>query len=173
MFGPEDKVLQRCKFGHEREPSTAQGDQTTCSSNNGTWRPFTCKRAIAFKGSYYFVQNEQLSWIEAKEFCESKSGFLVDIKTEEEQRFVESLIDAGSYPVGVWTGGNDLQTEGTFQWLDNTYISAGFMNWIGTNQGFSGNGGEDDCMHVSPKSMLYKWVDLDCSITIQSICEFQ
>jgi hypothetical protein len=33
----------------------------------------------------------------------------------------------------MWIGGSDLETEGTFKWLNGNNVIDGYHNWLGNN----------------------------------------
>ncbi|KAA0721798.1 Collectin-12 Collectin placenta protein 1 [Triplophysa tibetana] len=118
-----------------------------------------------FSGSLrYFLSSEEKNWTDSRRFCKDQGGNLVIIKTEEEQRFISSLVD-----VSVWIGLSDTEEEGNMKWVDNTPLTNRF--WIPgepTNQG-----NNEDCVVISEfsKKTFMNWNDLPCSWKIKCICE--
>ena len=118
--------------------------------------------ATTFNGHSYKVFDEGMTWTEAKAYCESLGGHLVTITSQEEQIFVESILEKGtknSYWVGG-TGGNKI-----FGWITGEPFN--YTNWSrlqpDNNQK---SGGEDSLMmyrlnNPSSGSGLGKWNDLN------------
>ena len=66
-----------------------------------------------FLGSKYFLSNSQLTWQDAKAFCEEKGGNLVEVNGFAENNFIKNNI---SDPVFI--GLSDDAVEGTFAWTN-------------------------------------------------------
>ena len=50
-----------------------------------------------------------VSWYGAKEFCESKGGFLADVLNQETQDFINKRTQQDYHTTDWWLGGNDIQ----------------------------------------------------------------
>jgi hypothetical protein len=61
------------------------------------------KGAKEFKGNYYYVYKDEMSWEAAKETCESLGGHLVVITSASEQDFIEKM--AKERNCTYWLGG--------------------------------------------------------------------
>lgn len=70
------------------------------------------KGAKEFKGNYYYVYKDAMTWEVAKETCESMGGHLVVITSASEQDFIEKMNqDNKSY----WIGGYITSDE--WRWV--------------------------------------------------------
>ena len=54
-------------------------------------------------------KNYGVSWYGAKEFCESKGGFLADVLNQETQDFINKRTQQDYHTTDWWLGGNDIQ----------------------------------------------------------------
>ena len=75
-------------------------------------------------GHRYVLYDESMKWTEARDYCESQSGHLVTITSQEEQAFIESLVANGAkkqYWIGLET------TSGSPLWITGEPFS--YANW--------------------------------------------
>jgi len=82
--------------------------------------------ATFFENHYYQLFSIELTWSDAKDYCESLAGHLVTITSEEENSFVDTLTQGNS----IWIGFTDEQIEGEWAWVTNEPVT--YVNW---NQG--------------------------------------
>jgi len=82
--------------------------------------------AIEFRGKSYKVFAQQLSWHQARAKCRELGGHLAVAKSDEENRFLISLIKRRGVDV-VWLGATDEQVEGQWVWVDGTPMR--YTNW--------------------------------------------
>ena len=85
--------------------------------------------AAEFNGHHYYVYNldEITTWKEAKEYCESKGGYLATITSREENDFVYSYLKNNFDYESAYFGFTDQEEEGVWVW-DNGE-SGTFTNW--------------------------------------------
>ncbi len=72
----------------------------------------------------YEMLDESMTWLEAKAACEAKGGHLVTITSEEEQTYIEKLIENGTkkqYWIGATT------TDGSEEWITGEAFT--YSNW--------------------------------------------
>ncbi|XP_053403203.1 ladderlectin-like [Mercenaria mercenaria] len=127
---------------------------------------------ICSEFSCYLLVETVQSWDAAKDHCESLGGFLADIKSQEEQEFLDKTLLSKSSIASdnVWIGGTDCEEEGVFVWLDGTSVASGYVNWI---PGDPNNGlNAEHCMETF-RYHNNKWNDKKCSEQRASICEFK
>ncbi|KAG7254781.1 hypothetical protein CRUP_013303, partial [Coryphaenoides rupestris] len=115
---------------------------------------------------YYASGSKKKSWEESRQDCQSKAARLVTINSQEEQKFVNTLLPPSTK---AWMGLNDMETEGNWIWLDRTtptttYWQSGQPNSYGGNQ---------DCVEFIHKSsgQLGEWNDDSCDAKNPWICE--
>ncbi|XP_051793886.1 CD209 antigen-like protein A [Acanthochromis polyacanthus] len=71
-----------------------------------------------FSCSCYLLSQESGSWNKSREDCRSKGADLVVINSAEEQTFLSEVASTNT-----WIGLNDIQTEGTWMWVDGTPLT--------------------------------------------------
>ncbi len=116
--------------------------------------------ALAPDGSCLVHVTTPATYAAAKSACMTMmpGGHLAWLKTAQLDTFAESFIGT----VDTWIGGNDLVTEGTFQWDDGTAFA--FTNW---HTGEPNNGGtgatyQEDCVIVAGSRVGKQWDDRPC-----------
>src|SRR5699024_2711257 len=83
--------------------------------------------AATFNGHSYYCYEEELSWKDAQNACETMGGHLATITSEEESMFIIDLIQSGD-KYAYWLGGTDEKEEGVWKWITNEAWS--YENWI-------------------------------------------
>ncbi len=73
-------------------------------------------RESIFNGHRYQSFEENMTWKEAKAYCENQGGYLASVTTPEENTFISGLIANGS-KLFYWIGGTDEESEGSWQWV--------------------------------------------------------
>ncbi|GHU55894.1 hypothetical protein FACS1894132_12650 [Clostridia bacterium] len=81
---------------------------------------------VVYKGHSYAIFTTKMTWDEAKEFCESKGGHLATITSQEEQEFINNLMN-GKPDSYYYLGGSDVEQEGLWRWVTGeTWV---YGNW--------------------------------------------
>lgn len=76
-----------------------------------------------FGSSQYYISRDMRSWNESKQQCMDLGAHLVIIDSEEEQEFIHALINQPYiYDKRAWIGLSDLETEGTWKWVDGKVL---------------------------------------------------
>ncbi|KAJ8358094.1 hypothetical protein AAFF_G00035050 [Aldrovandia affinis] len=65
----------------------------------------------------YYFSTEEKSWMDSRRDCLKQRADLVIIESKEEQEFISKHTTGGYY---YWIGLSDLETEGTWLWVDGT-----------------------------------------------------
>ncbi|XP_061191030.1 perlucin-like protein, partial [Saccostrea echinata] len=116
----------------------------------------------------YFIYQTEVRWMEAKSECEARCSHLVEIETKEESDWLaETFVLKDTCPSNIfafcraWTGGNDLRTEGRYQW-DNANESMAFTNWDSNEPSitYPFQAKDSDRIHLLRNG---KWNDVPCS----------
>ena len=85
----------------------------TATDNTANIEKYHCKDGWIKNGDacYLFAtgKNYGVSWYGAKEFCESKGGFLADVLDQETQDFINKRTQQDYHTTDWWLGGNDIQ----------------------------------------------------------------
>ncbi|MBN3290609.1 CLC4E protein, partial [Polypterus senegalus] len=115
-----------------------------------------------FTHSCYYLSTDQRNWTNSKMYCESQQAHLVIIEDQKEQDFIYKLVKNKE----VWLGFSDLETEGTWVWVDGlprkevTFWNEGEPNNSDMNE---------DCGSMRPESAT--WNDLPCAFQRDFVCE--
>ncbi|XP_056594394.1 C-type lectin domain family 6 member A-like [Triplophysa dalaica] len=113
--------------------------------------------------SRYFISCEFKNWIDSRQFCRDRGANLVIINTEEEQRYVSSMITDS-----IWIGLSDIENEGVMQWVDNSSVDVEF--WVSGEPNDAS--GVEDCVHIGHSSPPEQnWNDQRCTEKRRWICE--
>jgi len=91
------------------------------------------------------------SWHSAQEACENLNGSLASIHSTEENQFLYAQLFSSSH---LWIGFNDIDKEGVFEWIDNSYVS--FTDWEAGEPNDYGN--NEDCTAMQAT----QWGDYPC-----------
>ncbi len=76
--------------------------------------------AVEFSGHYYKLFDQEMKWIDAKEYCESMGGHLLIAETPLEGDFIAEWI--AELPLSGWSH--------NLIWIGGTRDSKGFFRWI-------------------------------------------
>ncbi|KAM4636292.1 uncharacterized protein O3C94_017464 isoform 1-T1 [Discoglossus pictus] len=127
------------------------------------------KKALLFSrgvtgGAKLFVTNgKEVSYNEAKSSCSNAGGQMAEPRNVEENQAL--LTIAVQYGKIMWLGINDIQTEGSFRYLDGASIS--YSNW---NTGEPNNShGAENCVVMLVNGL---WNDGNCDSKLLTVCEF-
>ncbi|XP_056622938.1 CD209 antigen-like protein E [Triplophysa dalaica] len=118
---------------------------------------------MPFSTDRYFISSEQKSWSYSRQFCRDLGGDLVIINTEEEQRYIHSIIKEDT-----WIGLSDTDKEGVMKWVDNSTPKVSF--WI-SGEPNNAHGNEDCVQIVSSYPLKNSWNDQPCTEERRWICE--
>jgi hypothetical protein len=66
----------------------------------------------------------------------------------------------------MWLGGNDLENEGDWRWLDETQVGEWTKSW-----GLDQPGGSDE--HCLAYWTDYMWHDVSCTVSLKTLCKFK
>jgi len=109
--------------------------------------------------SMYFLNPQSMTGDEAQLFAESLGANLISIQSQAENDCVLNALNAIGESGTIWIGLNDVATEGTFVWYDQSPV--GYTNWATGEPNQSGN---EDCVQIFPGgSEPGRWNDLDCN----------
>lgn len=94
---------------------------------------------FTFNNHTYEIVTSAKTWQEAKVHAESVGGYLAVVSSQEENNRIlsEAIKYLDSAPMAqdgggaryLWLGATDMETEGTWKWLDGTSVPAGFSPW--------------------------------------------
>ncbi|XP_030852557.1 macrophage mannose receptor 1 [Strongylocentrotus purpuratus] len=142
-------------------------DDASC---NGI-RPFICERYqdvpenewSRLDGTLYYIsQSSMTSYSFARKYCQDQGGDLAQPKTNEINMHLIQLAGGNSY----WFGLDDINQEGTFQWIDGTPLNnSGFPGWSNGDATLFQN---ERCVH---QKVTNGWRKLPCTSYSRFACE--
>lgn len=115
--------------------------------------PVPKKGAQQFKGHWYKVFPDKLTWQQAKAKCEEMGGHLVVVHDANEEAFIKNLA-ANAGLGNVWLGASDQAQEGRWVWVDGTPLN--YANW-GPSQP---NNKDNEEHYLSLRVPVSLWWDL-------------
>ncbi|XP_023345272.1 C-type lectin 37Db [Eurytemora carolleeae] len=116
----------------------------------------------------FLIPTDSRTWIDAKRYCESKLGFLVEFVNRELEETVKNYVKTNYEISTFWLGARDHQTEGVFKWEStNQTLDELYTNW---GEGEPNNHDDrEDCAEFSS----FAWNDMDCSESRRFICQLK
>ncbi|KAJ8368971.1 hypothetical protein SKAU_G00089990 [Synaphobranchus kaupii] len=123
-----------------------------------------------FCSKCYYFSTERKSWIDSHSDCLKRGADLVIIESEEEQVFISNHTRDYN-----WIGLSDMETEGTWLWVDNTLLHKGFWgsrepdNHNVTENKTHDKGEDADCVVMVPDEN--RWNDARCFSKCKFVCE--
>ncbi|XP_034858768.1 uncharacterized protein LOC118008963 [Mirounga leonina] len=128
---------------------------------------------IALRNSCYKISKESTPWNIAQRHCRLSlsSAHLVDIKNEEEKKFIFSLLRSNNQII-IWTGLNDMKKEGHLTWTDGSSFG------LEKNEIFSFPllpKNETDCyiLQQNATGSNYFFTRFFCSVPLPYICKYE
>ncbi|XP_035761749.1 CD209 antigen-like protein E [Neolamprologus brichardi] len=122
---------------------------------------------------YYFSlkSNEIKTWKESRDFCQLQGGDLIIIDSQDKENLTVNFLinhqDASQLSTDFWIGLSDSEEEGTWKWLDGTFLVQGYWN-----DGEPTNLNDEDCAALYPRVNFFKaWNDVRCGVRRKWICE--
>lgn len=113
-----------------------------------------------FQGHSYQLFDNSLNWNEAKETCKAMNGYLATITSQEEQKFIASLIDQGGSKTNYWLGSQRDSNFKFSNWITGEAIN--YTNWdYGEPNNSRYNGQDENALMIFRGSKL--WNDLPYS----------
>ncbi|XP_061060856.1 phosphatidylinositol phosphatase PTPRQ isoform X5 [Eubalaena glacialis] len=128
---------------------------------------------VALKNNCYRISKENKPWNIAQQHCKLSliSAHLVDIKNEEEKKFMFSHLRSKNQII-IWTGLNDLKKEGHLTWTDGSSFG------LKKNEIFSFPllpKNETDCyiLQQNATGSNYFFTRFFCYVPLPYICEYE
>ncbi|CAG04688.1 unnamed protein product [Tetraodon nigroviridis] len=113
----------------------------------------------------YFFSKLTKNWNQSREFCISKGGDLAVLNSKEEQAFVNGWLKTSQ---NAWIGLFDIETEGTWKWVDGTVVTTTYWQPGQPNS----YGGNQDCGEILQDSGgVGQWNDDACTADQTWVCE--
>ncbi|CAG2202879.1 unnamed protein product [Mytilus edulis] len=119
----------------------------------------------------FIILGDTKKWSDAQDFCDSFRMRLATVSSSNENEFLKSLTN---YPNGIWLGGSDSLSEGTWRWnkptRDMTFYDWGRVLFVPQPNGYI----ISNCLsyfNCDPLATSYEWVDEPCSVSNPFLCE--
>ncbi|XP_028990872.1 CD209 antigen-like protein E [Betta splendens] len=173
-----DEIQERVK-GFERKLQTSMNENEALRKNLTAKSCPTCEPDWDQHGeSCYYFSSRRLTWDESRTACKRRGADLVQINSEEEQRFLENkvrgkmIIDEDKF----WIGLTDSEAEGRWLWVDDSPLNESLSFWYGKEpDNWTGrNPAGEDCARMGIKegaTDLKCWFDTSCVKNENRICE--
>ncbi|XP_059086642.1 lectin BRA-3-like [Tigriopus californicus] len=114
-------------------------------------------------GCYFFDGEESLTWEEAREFCLTQDGSLVQIESETEEVLI--VREAHKRDLDYWIGLSDSVAEDHFVW-NVTGEELGFDSWAENEPA----GNENQNCVAALANNTYFWKEDDCDLRYRPLC---
>ncbi|XP_040924464.2 C-type lectin domain family 4 member E-like [Betta splendens] len=175
-------VIYRLSFAHFQTSKNLQmlKDENEAMRKNLTAESFpTCEKGWnQHGGRCYHFSSYKLTWDQSRRDCKGRGADLVQIKSEEEQSFLEYIL-RGSISDNedkFWIGLTDSEEEGRWLWVDDSPLNNSLSFWYGKEpDNWTGvNSAGEDCARMGIKggaTDLKCWFDTSCDVTQRNICE--
>ncbi|XP_063739436.1 CD209 antigen-like [Eleginops maclovinus] len=115
---------------------------------------------LYFNDSAYHFSSIEKNWQESRDDCLQKGADLVIINSQEEQNFLSQFKKT------MWIGLTDLETEGTWKWVDGTPMTERYWGPNEPNGKTSENCGDTKQYDVGNH-----WNDENCNVKVFWTCE--
>ncbi|CAG2189558.1 CD206 [Mytilus edulis] len=118
-------------------------------------------------GALYCFRNDTLSWDDAQEECRRQNGWLADIYSANEAKWLTEYSPT-HLATSVWIGGK-LISVGTYKWVTSNWETRGmdYTRWAPDEpkprDGYK-------CVNLW-KRQQYKWDNYDCDVRLNFICK--
>ncbi|MGB5981911.1 MAG: LamG-like jellyroll fold domain-containing protein [Nonlabens sp.] len=93
-----------------------------------------------FGNSFYYIGYWNKSYNDLLADAAAMGGYLARIESDEENAFIQQLMNHGSASPEAYIGANDIASEANFVWQDGTALT--YNNWA-TNHPINGGAAED------------------------------
>ncbi len=157
-FSAQNKLPFICEWEKENVANVRKAYGVVSSSS------VIYNHAFYYNGHIYNVFNYEMSWEEAKEYCEKLGGHLAIISSHAENRALFSYVASRNAYNSVF-GATDKDSEGVWQWVSGEAVT--YANW---GEGEPNNsGGREHYVHFL-STFDGKWND--CAWQNSFVCEW-
>ena len=112
-----------------------------------------------YNGHIYAVYDYEMSWSFARDLCKDMGGHLATVTSNDENEFLQQLIDNGNKDA-YWIGATNInEADGKFKWVTNEEFV--YSSWADGEPSNSGEDGEKEHFAEIRKSYSYKWNDVN------------
>ncbi|XP_055368997.1 C-type lectin domain family 4 member E-like isoform X7 [Betta splendens] len=129
-------------------------------------------------GSCYYFSTNYLTWNQSRSVCKGRGADLVQINSEEEQRFLDDKVGRKMtyFDDKFWIGLTDSKEEGRWLWVDDSPLNTSLSFWYKTepDNWTEHNADGEDCANMGVQggaTDLKWWFDRSCRSSKRYICE--
>ncbi|XP_029022728.2 CD209 antigen-like protein C [Betta splendens] len=129
-------------------------------------------------GKCYYFSTNYFTWNKSRSDCKRRGADLVQINSEEEQRFLDDKV--GEKMIHIfdlfWIGLTDSEEEGRWLWVDDSPLNTSLSFWYKTepNNLTIENPAGEHCASMGVQggaTDLKSWFDRPCNAPQRRICE--
>ena len=117
-----------------------------------------------YGGHAYALTNTRMTWTEARDLAQQLGGNLVTVNDAAEETWLKQTFGEDQ---GFWLGINDVDAEGTFEWVSGEAVT--YTNWAAGEPNNGGGSQDFGWMNYSPTK---QWDDADAAAEYFGIIEF-
>ncbi|XP_058497018.1 CD209 antigen-like isoform X2 [Solea solea] len=127
-----------------------------------TFDHYTHQGWLYFNQSVYYISSVKNSWQDSRDDCLQRGADLIIVNSKEEHEFTRLFRQS------FWIGLTDIETEGTWKWVDGTLLRQSF--WF-AGEPNSNEGRNEDCGDTMFFVHENSWNDQECAFKHFWICE--
>ncbi|XP_022088435.1 uncharacterized protein LOC110978072 [Acanthaster planci] len=187
-----DKANSFSKWASGQPKNNWYGQEGDCGSvdTSGLWTISKCTQKMDFvceipegacasgwylaNGNCYQVNSQTLrTWTDAKVYCEAQLAYLTVIKSDVENNAIKSFLsDLHALGINeVYIGASDLETDGTFLWVDGTSATDQYTHWVSGQPPTSPDQKKDCAFINTADSQTAEWRAGDCFALGAYVCQ--
>lgn len=122
--------------------------------------------SLTYKGNIYKFIDKEMTWGEAKVYCEKQGGHLATVTSEKEWEIIHNAVMTNQKH--YWLGGTDVENEGEWKWVTGEAWT--FEGWCDNEPNNDYDGTED---YLGTYTNTYQWNDYRNNEKQNFICEFE
>ena len=126
---------------------------------------YVAKNSIEYNGHTYYLFDKELTWQEAKEYCEKIGGYLATFTSEDEWSIVHEEIKNSGF--NCWLGGYGKGAIDTWAWITREEWT--YFDWC-SGEPNNDYGGTENYLGTYRSS--YQWNDYRPETKLGFVCEF-
>ncbi|XP_055368999.1 CD209 antigen-like protein E [Betta splendens] len=129
-------------------------------------------------GKCYYFSTNYLTWDQSRSVCKGQGADLVQINSEEEQRFLDNKVGRKMtyFLDWFWIGLTDSKEAGRWLWVDDSPLNTSLSFWYKNepNNLTGENPAGEHCASMGAQggaTDLKSWFDRSCNVAQRRICE--
>ncbi|XP_069121148.1 perlucin-like protein isoform X2 [Argopecten irradians] len=140
-------------------------------SVNGTKRAYYCRNGwMRYNNAcYLFINSEADNWTDAYTHCNILHGYLADILSEDENKFIQANLHSRHESGCFYISATDVELEGHWIWA-NSDDPVQYKDWAPSEPQNLGSGENCICLQ---SNRAFKWIDVSCDAKMPFICKMK